>query len=165
MTVIETDRLVLRPLERGDAEDVARLIGDWDVVRWLTSPPYPYVLEDALWYLDNGGDESRAITIDGSFCGVIGRGKELGYWLGKPFWGQGIMTEAAGAVVGEHFQNSDETLLSGYLLGNERSDNVLTKLGFVETEIRPEMSKPLGTHVQIQKMELSTNRWRQIHEQ
>lgn len=37
-----TGRLKLRPLENRDAGAIARLIDDWDVIRWLTMPPYPY---------------------------------------------------------------------------------------------------------------------------
>lgn len=164
--VLETKRLKLRALAKTDAADIARGIGDWDVIQWLTSPPYPYALEDAHSYLARDHDGPLAIELGGNFVGVVGlhdpaddRLAELGYWLARPYWGQGIMTEAASAVVAAHFNRSDMSVVSGYLLGNGRSNAVLAKLGFVDTEIIQQFSHPWGKERPCQRMELSAKTW------
>ena len=102
--VIETERLVLRPLEVRDASAIARLIGNLAVSRWLTVVPHPYTLEDALEFIEHiSGPWDRAITRDSEVIGVVGIKDSLGYWLGQPFWGHGYMREAAGALVDTWF--------------------------------------------------------------
>ena len=46
-SIIGTRRLILRPLRESDAAAIFALFNDWDVVRWLSSPPWPYTREDA----------------------------------------------------------------------------------------------------------------------
>ena len=74
--------------------------------------PHPYTLDDArAWVLRCQGHEPRTenfgIEVDGEIVGMVGlvpgedvhsRSMEIGYWLGEPFWGRGIATEAAIAV-------------------------------------------------------------------
>ncbi|MDH5797588.1 MAG: GNAT family N-acetyltransferase [Paracoccaceae bacterium] len=163
--IIKTERLLLRPLEIADAPELARLIADWQVMRWLTSPPWPYRVEDAEWFInDESSNGSYGIFHDGTLCGVVGIGEDLGYWLGVPFHGKGIMTEAAGGVVADYFDNGGEVLNSGYLLGNAASANVLTKLGFQPNGTRTDLSKPLAREVTLQKMVLTRDRWIARHE-
>ncbi len=160
MTEMQTDRLILRPLDMADAPDIARLIGDWEVIRWLTAPPWPYAVEDAEWFVgDESAQGSYAITMDGEFCGVAGIGIELGYWLGRSFQGQGIMTEAARAIVDAHFGAGGGDLVSGYLEGNAASANVLRKLGFQPTARRTRFSNPRGCEVPSQEMILTRQGW------
>ena len=102
--VIETDRLVLRPPENGDAPAIARLIGNFEVSKWLTVVPHPYTLADGEAFVrEIAGPWDRVITRTGEVIGVVGIKDSLGYWLGQPFWGQGFMSEAAGALVAEWF--------------------------------------------------------------
>lgn len=162
--IIETERLVLRPLELADAPMIARLIGEWGVIRWLTMPPWPYRLEDAEWFIgDEVSNGAYGIIHGGEFCGVISVGDELGYWLGTSFQGRGFMTEAASAVIGDYFEHTDEPLYSGYLTGNSRSRNVLEKLGFDQHGTRLGISRPLAREVTIQKMLLTAERWGARH--
>ncbi|MDC4224214.1 MAG: GNAT family N-acetyltransferase [Candidatus Manganitrophus sp.] len=73
--------------------------------------PHPYTLADAEGWIEGPGQTSPqtqfAIVLDGEAIGGIGfelredvfrRSAEIGYWLGEPFWGRGIMTEALRAV-------------------------------------------------------------------
>lgn len=162
--ILNTDRLVLRPLDAADARDIARMIAEWEVIRWLTTPPWPYRLDDAIWFIgDEASRGSFAITRGGEFLGVAGVGGELGYWLGQPHWGQGIMTEAARAVTGHYFDGGGEVLNSGHLLGNAASANVLTKLGFRPGGIVRRMSRPLAREVPIRQMTLTADQWRTHH--
>ncbi|MFZ1992170.1 MAG: GNAT family protein, partial [Alphaproteobacteria bacterium] len=60
-----------------------------------------------------------------------GRIAELGYWLAKPFWSKGIMSEAGRALVRHAFEDLDFAgLKSGHFKENHRSGRVLAKLGF-----------------------------------
>jgi RimJ/RimL family protein N-acetyltransferase len=140
---IATDRLVLRPLEPTDAERIQALISDWNVLRTLSSPPYPYRIEHARAFLaaaipkhSSGTGMVLALTRDRELIGLVGiephpRGSMLGYWLGRAYWGQGYMSEAAPAVVGHFFKSTKaETLASGYFAGNGASWRIQDKLGF-----------------------------------
>lgn len=163
MKVIETERLRLRPLAKDDASDITRLIGQWEVIRWLTSPPWPYRHEDAEAYMEmDACKEAFAITRDNQFMGVAGLhssdtypGTELGYWLGVPFHGKGYMTEAAQAVVDFHFDQGAQALYSGYLIGNQPSANVLAKLGFQVGGRHQVASRPLARDVMVQEVRLT----------
>ena len=126
---IETERLLLRPLESTDAPDVQQLAGDREVASTTRDIPHPY--EDGVaeaWItacqdeIASGDLVNFAITLrsDGSFLGVIGlhlntnagdkngdaarrdankKAAELSYWVGRPFWDQGYATEAVKAVL------------------------------------------------------------------
>jgi RimJ/RimL family protein N-acetyltransferase len=174
--MLETARLVLRPLERTDAAEIARLISDWDVIRWLTRPPHPYALADAEDFIDRVAIEDSssrqircAITHDGTFIGSAGidhreRGMNLGYWLGKPFWGKGLMTEAARALVRHFFAvNLDPEIVSGHLQGNEASGRVLRKLGFEITGASTTHARPLGRDCASLDMTLSRGRFETLN--
>ena len=59
---------------------------------------------------------------------------ELGYWFSRSYWGHGIVTEAAAAVVSYGFEHLKlSTITSGFFVENPASGRVLRKLGFVET--------------------------------
>ncbi len=137
---IKTDRLILRPLHKDDGDEIVKLLNDYEVSRWLTVVPYPYTYADFEWFLNHLSKTSPlhglAITQDDKLLGVIGLKPTLGYWLGRQFHGRGIMTEAAKALVGWHFDhhNSDH-IRSGYFDGNHASKAVLHKLGFHETGV------------------------------
>lgn len=134
-------------------------LSHWDVVKWLTAPPYPYALSDAVWYIENGQEKSWAITLDGAYIGSIGDLPELGYWLSADHHGAGLMTESAVLVVNWYFEQSDTPLLSGHFVGNGASRAVLRKLGFVDTRTDRQYSKPLGKEVTHQNMTLTQDRW------
>ena len=129
---IRTERLRLIPLSPMDAADITLLITEWDVIRMLARPPYPYTIEDARAYLAKAQDYpwEYAVYAD-RFMGVVGITGHLGYWLGKPFWGQGYMTEAAGGLVDAYFAGTkSEKIVSGAFADNPGSQAVLRKLGF-----------------------------------
>lgn len=114
LTVLETPRLILRPLELADAEPVQRLFPHWDIVRYLNSiAPWPYPPDGALSYYRDvalpameRGDEwhwtLRLKSAPAQVIGAIGLGRRdhdnRGFWLGLPWHGQGLMTEAVTAT-------------------------------------------------------------------
>ena len=131
--VIKTKRLWLKPLEASNAEALSPAINDFEVSKWLAVVPFPYRFEDARSFIAGAlnGKKIWAIIYEGRFVGVISIERELGYWLARPVWGQGIMREAAEAVVSEYFDNQcHENLGSGHFVGNEKSKRILNVLGF-----------------------------------
>ena len=142
---LRTDRLALRQIEPTDAEPIAALIGDWDVARMLARVPHPYMAADAEQFIArrlatpiSPDDIFYAIVLDGAFVGGVGNGRNrsgdanIGYWLGKPYWGRGLMTEAVCAVTSEYFAAAPdaEGLASGVFADNPASMAVQRKLGF-----------------------------------
>lgn len=111
---LETERLLLRPLELSDAEQVQILFPHWEVVKYLNAiVPWPYPPDGALtYYRDHAlpamarGDEwhwtLRLKENPGQIIGAIGliRGAtdNRGFWLAIPWQRQGLMTEAVIAV-------------------------------------------------------------------
>ncbi|MGR3290926.1 MAG: GNAT family N-acetyltransferase [Paracoccaceae bacterium] len=158
--ILKTERLILRPMAMTDAPDISRLIGTLDVSRWLEVVPYPYALTDAESFIsDQPSDWRFTIEIDGAVAGVISISDQLGYWLGKPFWNHGYMTEAAIALVGEWFQRGANDLNSGYFVANARSSSVLHKLGFKATERTEVYSLAQNKDVALQRMHLTRADW------
>lgn len=156
---IRTARLVLRPLRADDAARVFALFGAWEVVRTLTSPPWPYRLADAEGFCRErahpveGGPVTFAITLDGALIGVIDTvfkpalrpvpGYTLGYWLAKPCWGHGFMSEAARGFIAHVFAvTGAEHICSGVFKENEASLRIQEKLGFVRGEEEMIYSRP-----------------------
>jgi RimJ/RimL family protein N-acetyltransferase len=159
---IRTERLLLRPLRASDAELLLALFNDWEVVRWLSNPPWPYALEDDLDFIlprvrQKPEETNFAITLGDNLIGGIGMrmkdashlqtqtGPNLGYWLGRPHWGHGYMTEAARGIIGHAFAaGADDTIYSGAFADNAASLRVQDKLGFVRAGETTLFAKPRG---------------------
>jgi RimJ/RimL family protein N-acetyltransferase len=143
---LSTERLVLRPLELYDAQEVQSLAGDRRIASTTLTIPHPY--EDGMaeaWIgstweqLDRREAVVLAITEQdrGAFLGVVSlhlrldheRG-ELGYWIGKPYWGQGYVTEAAQALVRYGFEELGlNRIYASHFGSNPASGRVMEKLG------------------------------------
>lgn len=161
---IQTRRLLLRPLRHPDAAPLFALFSHWPVIRYLSSPPWPYALADAEWFVNAAvthapelGEEVRAITLDGALIGIIGvrqreasalqrgAGPNIGYWIGEPFWGRGFMTETVHAFVQHIFKLSGtDAIYSGAFAENVASLRVQEKAGFVRDGETTLYSKPRG---------------------
>lgn len=147
---LETRRLWLRWPRESDAPALTALAGDWDVAQMTATMPHPYGDEDAARFiLDARAANSRGAalrfaltlkTFPRKFVGLIGveaagHGARLGFWLGRPFWGAGLMSEAVEAVTDAFFRVTEGDQLSALALpGNAASRAVLEKAGFVEVE-------------------------------
>ena len=136
---LRSPRLGYRPITGADASRIAHLAGDWDIARMTSRIPHPYSLIDAdLWIASIEDDEFvRGIELDGELIGAIGYIEsdggvaEIGYWIGKPWWGRGFATEAARAMVDHCFAAGGfRRLTCGHFIDNPRSARVIAKLGF-----------------------------------
>jgi RimJ/RimL family protein N-acetyltransferase len=72
---VRTERLLLRPLRTSDAEPLCALFADWEVIRRLSMPPWPYTLEDAYSFIREHRDKDLrtafAITLADALIGGI----------------------------------------------------------------------------------------------
>ena len=73
--------------------------------KWLAVVPFPYSLNDTSSFIAEALDSKNIwdIIFEVRFIGLIGLEKELGYWLARSAWGQGIVTEAVRAFVSNCF--------------------------------------------------------------
>jgi RimJ/RimL family protein N-acetyltransferase len=137
-----TERLHLRRPIEADASAIIAVAGDWEVARRLGRVPHPYTLEDFRVFIERvvPSEPTWAIVVRRSdeLVGVIGlapqgecRSAELGYYVGRPHWGQGLATEAAQAIVRFGLETMGYAkLTSRYHADNPASGRVLEKLGF-----------------------------------
>jgi RimJ/RimL family protein N-acetyltransferase len=144
----ETERLILRPWNEKDAQDLYELAKD------------PKVGPAAGWPVHTSVDNSReiiggvlsevgtyAVTLKGEdkAIGSVGlmtkkqsniditeKDAEIGYWIGVPYWGKGYIPEAVNALIKYAFEEENiDTIWCGYFEGNEKSRRVQEKCGFV----------------------------------
>jgi 8-oxo-dGTP diphosphatase len=155
-TPLKTERLTLRPLRAEDAPALHRLVNDWEVAKTLARVPFPYprpladewiastwaqLAAGEAWHLAIVGEEAGrevlvgcvGLTRDRGSNDRGGRLAELGYWVGRRFWGHGVGPEAAGRLLRWALANLDiEGIRASVLRDNARSAAVLRRLGFLE---------------------------------
>lgn len=153
---IRTQRLVLRAPVRADAEQLAALIGLPEVALNLGTVPLPYGINNALDWIAKtarapGGEHAFVIdlpgqgVIGGAGLRLIGEVFELGYWLGKPWWGAGYVTEAAAGLLDWAERALDtQAFMAGHYLDNPASGRVLEKLGFEAVGVRDLFGRARG---------------------
>lgn len=145
---LETERLWLRWPRAADAAALVKLAGDPEVALNTAAIPYPYEKAHAEAAILNmraqnaaGAGLDLALTFKrqpDEAIGMIGLhpGEEageavFGFWLGRPFWGRGLMTEAAQSLLDLAFGiTMTERIVSYVLPMNEASLRVHEKLGF-----------------------------------
>ena len=152
---IASHPVVLRAFALADAPRVTELCGDWEVARMTALIPHPYLPEAAESFIascnESGEPRTFAITRadDGLLVGAIGlaaspdAADSLGYWVGRPYWGNGYATAAARAVIALAFGHLDmDSLHAMHLARNPASGRVMAKCGM--TEVRREMRSHRG---------------------
>ena len=162
---LQTARLRLRAPARSDAERLAQLANDAAVARMSTRMPHPYGVDDATCFLARceAGDE-KVFAIDHGDDGLVGMigfqdtgrvlGPEVGYWLGQPYWGRGLATEAAQVALAWAARDwGRRCVVSGHFADNPASGAVLVKAGFLYTgEVDRAFSVARGATVDTRMM-------------
>ena len=155
-----TDRLLLRPWETTDADSLYEYAKDPDVGPIAGWPPHQSVEESrriidtvfsvpetyAICERENGVAIGAIALKIGEQTDITNREDEceLGYWLGKPFWGRGYMPEAAVEVLRHAFEDVGmRAVWCGYYEGNLKSKRVQEKLGFEYNHTHPAVPVPL----------------------
>ena len=168
---IETERLRLRRLRVSDAPRLARFLDDPGVGRNLAMTPLPYLTVAAEGWImiqaaraPAGQDFVFAVELAGEglvgCIGAHGRGEagyEIGYWYGRPFWGQGIASEALGGFLSEARQLG--ALAAAHFVDNPASGRVLEKNGFAYTgQVQPLFSMGRGCAAPCRRMAYAPHR-------
>lgn len=179
---LETERLILRPWTFDDAESLYKYASD-DRVGPI-----------AGWYPHKSVDESRKIINDvlsaaGTYAvvlketnepvGSIGlmmkensnlnlkeNEAEIGYWIGVPYWGQGLIPEATKEIIRYAFEELNiETLWCGYFDGNEKSKRCQEKCGFKYHHTNKDIHWELMNDIRTEHItRLTKEEWRNNYE-
>lgn len=157
---LRTDRLILRRWEERDAENLYQYASDPDVGPAAGWPPHQSV-DESRCVIKHVlcGAEAYAVCLksDNQAIGAIelklnGHTDmteredecELGYWIGKPFWGQGLIPEAARELLRHAFEDIGmKKVWCGYYEGNDKSKRVQEKIGFQYQWTTKEVDVPL----------------------
>jgi RimJ/RimL family protein N-acetyltransferase len=158
--MLETKRLLLRPWRESDAQECFRYASDPDVGPIAGWPPHTNIDTSRLIIKEVlSVPETYAIVLKETDlpigCIALKMGKytdltdkkdecELGFWLGKPYWGQGIMPEASEEILRHGFEDLGmRKIWCGYYDGNNQSRRVQEKLGFIHQWTRKNVDVPL----------------------
>lgn len=139
--VLETERLILRPLRPSDAGPLALYSAAYAVAAKTRSIPHPLPPGVTAAFIERvlSGQEPETVwaiqpraSASEEAIGAIGvqHDGEVGYWLGEPFWAAGLATEAVTAVVTHALQSGFSRLSGEVFQDNLASARVLTKSGF-----------------------------------
>lgn len=145
--VLTTSRLVLDQPGTNDRDLIVEYCRDPLFEVFLTTP-WPYEPKHAeqfvTSYVPDGWTSDReytwALRTDGVFAGVIGyreATRDIGYWIGGPHRGRGLMTEASTAVIDWLFSLGRRTILWECVPGNQASAAVARKTGFTYSGTGP----------------------------
>jgi RimJ/RimL family protein N-acetyltransferase len=149
-TKIETERLILRAFQAGDVADALAYRDDQEFARFLTHIPQPFTRQDAEAFVALNMSEpwqrspTFAVVWQATVIGTVNLGVDtgartarLGYAIGRAWWGQGIATEAARAVVAWAVEAFDlARICASTDARNVRSQRVLEKLGMQREALR-----------------------------
>ena len=165
--IIETRRLTLRAPQIDDASRIAALCGDYAVAKMTTRMPWPYSRSDADEFVarcqaqDRRKDATFVIDLEnegvvgvlGFFTPPVGH-LEVGYWVGRPYWGRGLASEALQS--GLAWLRNDwrkKLVVAGHFADNPASGQVLVKSGFLYTGVvERKASAPRGEAVDTRMM-------------
>ena len=160
--MIETERLILRPWRETDAAVLFKYASDPDigpVAGWPQHTSIPNSLEIIRTVF--AAPETYAVVLKDTdepvgSCGIMfsdslhsaemQQGEaEIGYWIGKPYWGQGFIPEAVRALLSRCFTDLHlNTVWCGHYEGNTKSKRVIEKCGFKFHHTNKDIISPLG---------------------
>jgi len=179
--ILQTERLILRPWCEADAESLFEYAKDPEVGPIAGWPVHKNV-EESLDVIRNvfTGKECYAIcekdnniaigAIELKLNGHTDMTErddecELGYWLGKGFWGKGYMPEAAKELLRHGFEDLGMTTIwCGYYDGNNKSKRVQEKVGFVYHHTCDEVPVPLMNEIRVGHTNYMTKeRWCELY--
>lgn len=160
--MIETERLTLRPWRETDAEALYKYasnpeigpIAGWpvhtslefslEVIRSVFAAPEIYAV--ALKDTDEPIGCCGILFSDSLHASHMNPGEaEIGYWIGRPYWGQGLIPEATAALLSRCFNELGlNAVWCGFYDGNVRSKRVCEKCGFKFHHTTPDIISPLG---------------------
>ena len=167
MMIMETDRLILRPWQESDAEDLYRYASDPQVgpiAGWPVHTSVENSLETIRSVLSKPETYAVVLKSEGHAVGSIGLmignasniglpedEGEIGYWIGVPFWGQGLIPEAVKEILRYGFEELRlQYLWCGYFDGNAKSRRVQEKCGFLFHHTNKNIPWPLMNDIRTE---------------
>ncbi|VAV86665.1 hypothetical protein MNBD_ALPHA06-1687 [hydrothermal vent metagenome] len=152
---IQTARLHFVPFDQTDLPVMTALVNDREVSRMMCSFAFPFTPAHAQsWWQQKRASAAKgdshlfAIRLQGQgLIGIIGMDRKpdqlfnLGYWLGKPFWGKGYASEAASSFINwAETERNVKAITADFFADNPSSERVLAKTGFLRTGVNEKMS-------------------------
>ena len=174
---ITSDRLILRPWKESDAESLYKYAKDPAIGSLAGWPPHISV-QDSLNVIRTvfAAPETYAVVLKdteepvGSIGVMFENGLqqanecEIGYWIGKPFWGKGLMTEAVCRLLQRCFEDLAMTAVwAVYYDGNVGSRRVMEKCGFHFHHTEENKTSPLGDVRTEHFMKMTKKQWEMQH--
>ena len=174
---LTTERLVLRAWKESDAESLYKYAQDPAIGPVAGWSPHASV-EDSLNVIRTvfAAPETYAVVLRetnepvGSVGIMFGEGlhsaemqhgeAEIGYWIGKPYWGQGLIPEAVRCLLKRCFEDLGMTTVwCGYYDGNTKSRRVMEKCGFSYHHTEYGKMSPLGDIRTEHFMRMTKEEW------
>ncbi len=167
------EKLTLRPFTLEDAPRVQELVSNWNVASMVARIPHPYPDGAAEEWIAGHNErrvagDSWPFAIETKKAGLVGAiglsmtedgSMEIGYWVGEPYWGKGIASEAARVLVEFAFDILGITRLeAGYFKDNPASGHILTKMGFHETGEEKRFCLARGEELDCVTLELTAEK-------
>lgn len=176
--ILETERLILRPWDETDAEELYKYAKDPKVGPIAGWPPHTSVensrevIKDVL-----SAGETYAVVLkttkkpvgsvglmigDKSNIEISSNEGEIGYWIGVPYWGQGLIPEAVRELMRHGFEDLNlDMLWCGYFEGNIKSKRVQEKCGFKYHHTEKDKPWPLMNDVRTENITcISREQWK-----
>lgn len=180
--LLETPRLVLRPWQEADAETLYKYAGDpavgpvagWpphtsvqhslEIIRTVFAVPETYAV-----VLKETGEPVGSAGImfgDSMHSAAMGPDEaEIGYWIGVPYWGQGLIPEAVGCLLHRCFSVLGiSAVWCGYYDGNLRSRRVMEKCGLSYHHTETGKGSPLGDVRTEHFMRITAAEWNALRQ-
>jgi len=172
---LQTERLLLRPLELADATQTQVLFPHWEIVRYLANTvPWPYPADGAFRYyqdvalpaMQRGEQWHWSLRLKSAPERMIGcvnlmKGEKdnRGFWMGLPWQGQGLMTEAVEAVT-DYWSSvlGFEALRAPKAIVNEVSRRISRKNGM--RVIATEERELVGGKLLSEIWEITSEEWK-----
>jgi RimJ/RimL family protein N-acetyltransferase len=175
MVSLETERLVLRPLELADAEQTQRIFPHWEIVRFLNNRvPWPFPADGAFSHyrgvilpaIERGEEWHWTLRLKSDPQAQIGaislrtqEGHNRGFWLGLEWHGKGLMSEAVEVVTDYWFDELGFPLLRApKAVGNVASRRISEKTGMRVVAV--EESEYVGGRFRTEIWEITADEWR-----
>lgn len=177
---LETSRLILRPWHETDAEALYKYAKDpaigpiagWpphtsvenslEIIRTVFAAPETYAV--VLKETDEPVGSAGIMFGDGMHSAAMKDGEaEIGYWIGVPYWGQGLIPEAVQCLLHRCFTDLNlSAVWCGYYDGNRQSRLVMEKCGLTYYHTETGNTSPLGDIRTEHFMRITAEEWKQL---
>jgi RimJ/RimL family protein N-acetyltransferase len=158
---LETERLILRDMQKGDEESLRENMNNINVSRYLLVVPFPYTESDAQWFVNHCIERISKVPRDSYSLGIALKGEDkiiggislrninefestasLGYWLGEKYWRKGYMSEAFKRIIEFGFNELKLRRLNVEAFSpNVASNELIKKMGFKFEGTRRQMHR------------------------